>query len=147
MGKEIIEIGARRYFAHTVAFIIVSAGYVHPKYTRFSEAVEMKQSLMRDFGVPEDAILIDPHARHTTTNVRNAARLIFRYGIPTDRPALITTHQYHLDSIASAAFDERNDHELGYRPYMSTRRLSRFEVEWFPNVLSLHADPTDPLDP
>jgi hypothetical protein len=147
MGKEIIEIGARRYFEHKVAFIIVSGGYVHPKYTRFSEAIEMKRSLMRDFDVPEDAIIIDPHARHTTTNVRNAARLMFRYGIPTDRPALITTQRYHLDSIASTAFDQRNDRELGYRPYVSTRRLSRFEVEWLPNVMSLHADPLDPLDP
>jgi hypothetical protein len=147
MGKEIIEIAARRYFDHKVAFIIVSGGYVHPKYTRFSEAVEMKRSLMRDFNVPEDAIIIDPHARHTTTNVRNAARLMFRYGIPTDRPALITTQRYHLDSIASTAFDDRNERELGYRPYVSARRLSRFEVEWLPNVMSLHADPLDPLDP
>src|SRR5215470_6286853 len=147
MGKEIIEIAARRYFDHKVAFIIVSGGYVHPKYTRFSEAVEMKRSLIRDFKVPEDAIMIDPHARHTTTNVRNAARLMFRYGIPTDRPALITTQQYHLDSIAAVAFDERNDRELGYRPYVSKRRLSPFELEWLPNVMSLHADPLDPLDP
>jgi hypothetical protein len=147
MGKEIIEIAARRYFDHKVAFIIVSGGYVHPKYTRFSEAVEMKRSLMRDFKVPEDAIIIDPHARHTTTNVRNAARLMFRYGIPTDRAALITTQRYHLDSIASTAFDDRNERELGYRPYVSARRLSRFEVEWLANVTSLHADPLDPLDP
>jgi len=147
MGKEIIEIAARRYVDRKVAFIIVSGGYVHPKYTRFSEAVEMKRSLIRDFKVPEDAIIIDPHARHTTTNVRNAARLMFRYGIPTDRPALITTHLYHLDSIASTAFDDRNDRELGYRPYVSKRRLSPFELEWLPNVTSLHADPLDPLDP
>jgi hypothetical protein len=147
MGKEIIEIAARRYFDHKVAFIVVSGGYVHPKYTRFSEAVEMKRSLIRDFKVPEDAVIIDPHARHTTTNVRNAARLMFRYGIPTDRPALITTQQYHLDSIASVAFDDRNDRELGYRPYVSKRRLSPFELDWIPNVMSLHADPLDPLDP
>src|SRR5262249_57623049 len=99
-----------------VAFMMVSGGYVHPKHTRFSEAVEMKRSLMLDFKVPADAIIIDPHARHTTTNVRNAARLMFRYGIPTDRSALITTHQYHLDSIAAVAFDRRNDRRLGYRP-------------------------------
>jgi hypothetical protein len=147
MAKLIIEIAARRYFEKKVAFIIVSGGYVHPKHTRLAEAIEMKSSLMGDFHVPEEAIIIDPHARHTTTNVRNAARLIFRYGIPADRPALITTHQDHLDSIAAVAFDERNDRELGYRPYLSKRRLSPFELEWTPNVLSLHADPLDPLDP
>lgn len=147
MGKQIVELAARRYHDRKVPLIIVSGGYVHPKHTRFAEAIEMKRSLMRDFQVPEDAILVDPHARHTTTNIRNAARVIFRYGIPADRPALITTQQYHLDSIASIAFDDRNDRELGYRPYLSKRRLSRFELEWTPNVMSLHADPLDPLDP
>lgn len=147
MGMQIIEIAARRYHERKVPLIIVSGGYVHPKHSQYAEAVEMKRVLMQEFGVPDDAILIDPHARHTTTNVRNAARLMFRYGVPADRPALITTQQYHLDSIASAAFDERNERELGYRPYVTKRRLSRFEVEWTPNVLSLFADPTDPLDP
>lgn len=147
MGMQIIEIAARRYFDRKVPLIIVSGGYVHPKHSQYAEAIEMKQALMRDFGVPEDAILIDPHARHTTTNVRNAARLMFRYGVPSDRPGLITTQQYHLDSIAADAFDERNDRELGYRPYLSKRRLSRFELEWTPNAMSLQADPTDPLDP
>lgn len=147
MGRQIIEIAARRYHAGRVPLIIVSGGYVHPKHSRFAEAIEMKRALVDDFGVPEDAILVDPHARHTTTNVRNAARLMFRYGIPTDRPALITTQQYHLDSIAADAFDQRNDRELGYRPYVSKRRLSRFELEWLPNVMSLHVDPLDPLDP
>ena len=147
MGKLIIELAARRYRDRKVPLIIVSGGYVHPTHSRFAEAIEMKRVLMRDFDVPANAILIDPHARHTTTNVRNAARLMFRYGIPTDRPALITTQQYHLDSIAAIAFDDRNDRELGYRPYVSKRRLSRFELEWQPNVLSLHADPLDPLDP
>jgi uncharacterized SAM-binding protein YcdF (DUF218 family) len=27
--------------------------------------------------VPANAILVEPHARHTTTNMRNTARLIF----------------------------------------------------------------------
>lgn len=147
MGKLIIELAARRYHDRKVPLILVSGGYVHPKHSRFAEAIEMKRSLMRDFNVPEEAILIDPHARHTTTNVRNAARLIFRYGVPADRPALITTQQYHLDSIAAITFDDRNDRELGYQPYLSKRRLSRFELEWTPNVMSLHADPLDPLDP
>jgi len=50
------------------------------------------------------------------------------------------------DSIASSEFDERNERELGHRPYVSKRRLSRFELEWTPNAMSLQADPNDPLD-
>ena len=49
--------------------ILVSGGYVHPNQTPYCEAIEMKESLVRDFGIPSDAILIDPHARHTTTNL------------------------------------------------------------------------------
>lgn len=147
MGMQIIEIAARRYHERKVPLIIVSGGYVHPKHSEYAEAIEMKRLLMRDFGVPDDAILVDPHARHTTTNVRNAARLMLRYGVPADRPALITTQSYHLDSIAAPEFDTRNERELGYRPYASKRRLSRFELEWTPNPMSLQADPIDPLDP
>ena len=147
MGKLIVEIAAQRYHDRKVPFIIVSGGYVHPKHSRFAEAVEMKRALVRHFQVPENAIIIDPHARHTTTNVRNAARLMLRYGFPADRPALIATQQYHLDYIDATTFDQRNERELGYLPYLSRRRLSRFELEWFPNPLALHADPLDPLDP
>jgi uncharacterized SAM-binding protein YcdF (DUF218 family) len=31
----------------------------------------MKRQLVALFGIPESAILVDPHARHTTTNLRN----------------------------------------------------------------------------
>jgi len=147
MGKLIIELAARRYHDRKVPLIIVSGGYVHPKHSRFAEAVEMKRVLMRDFDVPANAILIDPHARHTTTNLRNAARIMFRYGIPTDRLSMITTDQYQSVSIESKAFDERCDRELGYRPYELRKRLSRYDLEWLPRVESLHVDGMDPLDP
>ncbi|MBK8657099.1 MAG: hypothetical protein IPN20_25070 [Haliscomenobacter sp.] len=41
--------------------------------------------------MPERAIIIEPHARHTTTNFRNSARLMYRYGIPFDKMALCTS--------------------------------------------------------
>jgi hypothetical protein len=33
----------------------------------------MKHDLMARFGIPADSIIVDAHARHTTTNMRNAA--------------------------------------------------------------------------
>jgi len=57
-GKLRVEIAARRWRERRAPLILVSGGYVHPNQTPFSEAVEMKKSLMADFGVPEDAILI-----------------------------------------------------------------------------------------
>ena len=41
-------------------FILVSGGNVHPNLTPYNEALEMKMALMREFGVPENAILVDP---------------------------------------------------------------------------------------
>jgi hypothetical protein len=46
---------------------------------------------MSRFGIPANAIIVDPHARHTTTKMRNAARLIYRYGMPFSAKALVTT--------------------------------------------------------
>jgi hypothetical protein len=125
----------------------VSGGYVHPNQTLFNEAIEMKRSLVRDFGVPAEAILIDPHARHTTTNLRNAARLAFRYGLPGERPMLITSDQSQSAYITGAVFRDRCLKELGYQPGTLGKRLSKFDVEFTPAIDALHADARDPLDP
>lgn len=141
------ELAARRYHAGQAPLIIVSGGFVHPNQTPYAEAIEMKRSLMKDFGIPEEAILIDPHARHTTTNIRNAARLMYRYGVPTDRPGLITTDIYQSRAIASPAFAERCSRELGYQPHELLRRISPSDLEFLPMIESLHADAIEPLDP
>lgn len=147
-GKLRVEIAARRWREGKAPLILVSGGYVHPNQTPFSEAVEMKKSLMADFGVPEDAILIDPHARHTTTNLRNAAREMYRYGVPFDRPALITTDSYQSAYIESAEFAKRCEEELEYMPHRIVKRLSVFDLEWVPKVESLQIDAAgDLLDP
>src|SRR5690606_14579768 len=63
-------------------FIIVSGGHVYPHKTPYSEAVEMRRYLIDSLGINATSILIEPHARHTTTNIRNAARLIYRMDMP-----------------------------------------------------------------
>ena len=107
----------------------------------------MKKSLMADFGVPADAILVDPHARHTTTNMRNAARLIYRYGSPYHKKALVTTDPGQSSSIESADFAQRCLRELGYEPQKVLARISKFDLEFLPLIDSLQMDPADPLDP
>jgi len=146
-GRVRIEIAARRYRRRKAPVIIVSGGYVHPNQTPYSEAIEMKTALVRDFGVPADAIIVEPHARHTTTNVRNAARLLYRYGIPFERKALITTDSYQSAYIESAAFAARCEQDLGYRPAKMLKRVSDFDLELLPDAGSLQIDPMDPLDP
>jgi hypothetical protein len=146
-GRLRTEVAAARYRAGVAPLIIVSGGYVHPSQTPWAEAIEMKRLLVDELGVPASAVLIDPHARHTTTNVRNAARLMFRYGIPTDRPSLVTTDRYQSEYIEGTVFRERNLKELGYEPARFGKRTSVFDLEFLPHVESLHADPNDPLDP
>lgn len=95
-----------------------------PQPHPYSEAMEMKKALRTEFGIPEDAILVDPQARRTTTNLRNAARLIFRYGIPADRKGLILTDQLHSATIETPAFLERCVRDFGYEPVRLLSRIS-----------------------
>jgi 8-oxo-dGTP pyrophosphatase MutT (NUDIX family) len=146
-GRLRIALAAERWRQRKAPFVVVSGGYVHPNQTPFAEAIEMKRALVEELGLPESAIVIDPHARHTTTNLRNAARLLFRYGVPVDRPALVTTDTGQSAYIESEGFAERCRKELGYLPYRLGRRLSRFDQEFWPLLDSLHADAVEPLDP
>jgi hypothetical protein len=141
------RLAVKRWREGLAPFLIVSGGHVHPNKTPFAEAIEMKHDLMAHDGVPAEAIIIDPYARHTTTNLRNATRLLFRMGAPLDRPVLITTSRDQSLSIELPSFAQRNAAELGYQPMGAYRRLSPFDLAATPNLVSLHADPQDPLDP
>ncbi len=104
-------------FARGLApFIIVSGGNVHPNRTPFNEAIEMKRLLVAQYGVPAGRILIEPHARHTTTNLRNTARLLFAAGFPTNRPSLVVTDPVTAEYIGSPALMERTVRETGVLP-------------------------------
>ena len=146
-GRLRCEIAARRYHEKKAPLILVSGGYVHPNQTPYAEAMEMKRVLLSEFSVPEEAILVDPHARHTTTNLRNAARILYRYGVPFDRKAVISTDNSQSSYIESAVFTKRCANELGYQPHKLSTRISPFDLEFFPLIESLQIDATDPLDP
>lgn len=147
MGAQRTDVAAQLFLQHKAPLIIVSGGYVHPMQTPYCEAIEMKKYLMEKYKIPETSILVEPHARHTTTNFRNAARLAFRYGIPTDRTALVTSSEDHITSSASDEFRTRNLNELGYFPVEFIKRISPVEAEFKPSVASLFFDANDPLDP
>jgi hypothetical protein len=146
-GKLRDELAAKRYRDGKAPFILVSGGFVHPVQTPYSEAIEMKHELMEKYSIPEEAILVDPHARHTTTNLRNAARIMFRYGIPFEAKALITTDPGQSGAIESPAFNERCMKEIGLLPHTLLGRISMFDLEWKPRIESLQADWQDLLDP
>jgi hypothetical protein len=128
-------------------FIMVSGGKVHPFKTKYCEAEEMKRYLMETMHVPENAIIMEPHARHTSTNMRNCARLIFRYGIPMDKPCITSSNKEQSFYISDKTMHDRCNEELGYSPYKNGNRISETEVEFYPLSSSLQIDFDEPLDP
>lgn len=147
LNKMRLDMVAGRYRKGWAPFIVLSGGYCYPFRGPYAEAVEMKKYLMQKFTIPEAAIIIDPHARHTTTNFRNANRLMMRYGLPMGKQCVFVTTQSQTDYVMNAAFDERNRRELGYLPYRDKKRVSPHDIEFYPTPDCLHMDPYDPLDP
>lgn len=148
VGAERLRLAVAAWREGSAPYLLVSGGYVHPAQTPFCEAVEMRRYLREIYGIPADAILIEPQARHTTTNIRNAARQVFDYGLPGDKPMLIVSDPIQIDHIADAAFIRRNQDELGYQPATLGNRLSPVRLEAIPSRQSLYRDAAgDPLDP
>lgn len=146
-GKYHLRLAAARFAQGDIPFIIVTGGRAHPRATHFVEADEMRKALIDRYGVPADAILIEPYARHTTTNLRNAARLLIAIGAPMDDDALIVCNPQQSAMIESVQFTKRNADELGYQPGRIGRRFSPTELAFRPDRVSARIDPRDPLDP
>jgi len=127
--------------------IIISGGYVHPAHTPYAEAVVLKEYMVTELGIPANRILIEPHARHTTTNLRNATRLIYAYGLNDQLPVLCTSGSAHIDYLVSDRYTTASIKTMGYIPARDLKRLTPFEAAFYPIKESLHHDPSDPLDP
>lgn len=147
-GKLRAAYAAMLYRQHKAPFIILSGGRVHPYHTPYNEAFEMKKYLMEVWQIPESALIMEPHARHTTTNFRNAARIMFRAGFPMNRYAIATSSASHIDDVATeSSLPRRCQKELGYVPYRAGKRLSPRVVEFMPSAESLIINPREPIDP
>jgi hypothetical protein len=144
-GKWRCDQGYERWAAGLAPFIATSGGHVHPFPTPYCEALEMKRYLMETHGVPEDAILIDPYARHTTTNVRNVSRLVLRYGIPPEKPILCTSDI--AQHLMLSALGPRCTNELGYSCYDRSVALTTTDNCFVVTPDVLYVDDHDPLDP
>ena len=147
IGMLRCRVAAYRWKEGFAPFIVVSGGKAHPYRTKFCEAEEMKKYLMEVMHVPQNVIIMEPHARHTTTNMRNCARLIFRYGLPMDKPCITSTTMEQSYYITDQEMQDRCKQELGYSPYSNGKRLSETEAEFFPSVASLQIDEDEPMDP
>jgi len=140
------RLAAVQYKKGLAPFVMVSGGCVHPYQTKYNEAIEMKKFMIDVLHLPEKAILLEPHARHTTTNLRNCARLIFRYGFPMNKPCISSTAKSQSFYITDVV-PERCTAELGYVPYTNGKRLSDTEAEFYPLPSALQIDFDEPMDP
>jgi len=141
------RVAAYRWKEGKAPFIMVSGGKVHPYKTKYCEAEEMKKYLIETMHIPENAIIMEPHARHTTTNMRNCARIIFRYGMPIDKPCITSTSKSQSLFITDSIMQQRCVKELGYSPYKNGKRLTDTDAEFYPDILSLQIDADEPMDP
>ncbi|VTP89848.1 YdcF family protein [Sphingobacterium daejeonense] len=139
------RMAARAYFEGQAPFIVLSGGRVHPYKTPYIEAIEMKRYLIQNLMVPESAIILDPHARHTTTNMRNTARIMLTYGFPNDKYAIVTSSEAHINAVVNMA--DRCIKELGYVPYELGKRVNDVVLEFKPKLESYIIDGDEPLDP
>jgi len=145
MGVYRCKLAVEAYNKNAAPFIIVSGGHVHPYKTPFCEAIEMKKYMVSKLGIPDSAVIIEPHARHTTTNIRNAVRLVYMFNIPATKPMLIISDQFQ--SLAIEKMSLRFMNELGYLPYTGLERSSATENIIMPDQKAWQQDPEDPLDP
>lgn len=146
VGMLRCRMGAARYFAGLAPFIIVSGGMAHPYKTKYCEAVEMKKYLIENLHVPANAIIAETQARHTTTNVRNGVRIIYRYGMPATRPFLTVSSKSHISSVATD-MAARCMKELKMVPYTVGKRYDDNALELYPALEALQINPIEPLDP
>lgn len=147
MGHIRMRIAADMFARGLAPFIIVSGGNVHPNRTPFNEAIEMKRLLVTEHGIPADRILIEPHARHTTTNLRNCARLLLAAGFPVDRPALVVSDHRTIQYIGGDELARRNLREMGVQPGRLAPGPDRFSLRFTPAPIAFHVEAADPLDP
>ncbi|MFN8671947.1 MAG: YdcF family protein [Candidatus Sericytochromatia bacterium] len=80
-AKERLKTAVEDFRSGKAPFILVSGGSVHPESTRVNEAKVMRDYLIKELKVPEDRILVEGIARHSTTNLRNAGRMMLEHGL------------------------------------------------------------------
>lgn len=145
-GARRCDSAAIRFRAGLAPFIVVSGGHVHPYKTPYCEAIEMKNYLVEVCHIPVWNVIIEPYARHTTTNLRNTNRIIFDNNIPPGKPVLIVTdaaQTYYINGLMK----DRVVKELGYTPFSAMKKLSATETEYIPSENSRQVNSMDPLDP
>ena len=108
---------AEAYFAGIAPVVTVSGGAVHAPLV---EAFMLDYLLTCRFGVPADAVLVDPCADHTHTNIRNTGGLVLALG---GRSAYLVTddglqagylEEWTIFDVIGGSIDQRALRDFGY---------------------------------
>jgi len=155
-AKRRLDQAAADFTAGKAPFVMVSGGNSHPQGTEFNEGFEMRRYLIEKHGIPAERIIVEPHADHSTTNLRNAGRYMERMGL---RRALVTTsptpfsgQSFYFQSADSPTYGlhMRSTFELGYRLGELTR-VDRWHTTYVPessvNLVTLESGKAPPQDP
>lgn len=135
-------------------FVIVSGADVYPEGTPYHEAIEMKKALLA-LGVPAPRILVEARARHSTTNLRNAGRLMLAQ---RRTRGLITTlgggigggelfdQDFYFSNPTLSTFHLRCERDLGYR-VGELASAGEHHTVFVPSPAVSTVGYRDPLDP
>lgn len=149
-----LAMAAQDLSANKAPFVIVSGANVYPRGTPYYEALEMRAAL-RALGVDDARILVEARARHTTTNLRNAGRMMRSLGLSK---ALVVTigggiagsnffgQDFYLAHPTLSTFHSRCEQELGYR-VGDLRGVDDGRIEFTPSASVDEPSFRDPLDP
>jgi hypothetical protein len=108
---------AEAYLAGVAPVVTVSGGAIH---ARLVEAFMLDYLLTCRFGVPRDAVLLDPCADHTHTNVRNTGSFVRALG---GRTAYLVTddglqagylEEWTSFDLVGGSIDQRSLRDFGY---------------------------------
>ena len=124
--------------------ILVSGGKLHPADTPYTEALPMKAYLL-EHGLPESAIVVEPCARHSTTNLRNAGRFMLKYHLRTALVVTSADQAFYFANGLVSGLEIRSRAALGYM-VGALKSKTTTTVEFAPSDDVLRRGP-DPLDP
>ena len=124
--------------------ILVSGGNVHPAHTPHNEALTMKAYLL-ERGLSESAVVVEPCARHSTTNLRNAGRFMLKFHLRTALVVTSVDQAFYFANGRLSSFEIRSRAELGYM-VGSLKNHTANTLEFAPSTGVLRRGP-DPLDP
>ncbi len=112
--KERLDAAVYAFKNSNIPLLLLSGGNVSPNGTRFNEAMEMKRILLIKYKIPEHHIIIEPYARNSITNLRNAGRFMLSYNL---KKAIIITspaQNIYFGMSEESSFKQRSITLLGY---------------------------------